>query len=267
MQIKFWKMQGCGNDFVAIDNRDSQFSVDSMSCLAKKLCARAFGIGADGIFFIEPASEKELAYRWHFYNNDGSRAEMCGNASRCVAQLAHFLGIAPKVHSFGTDAGAIKAQICDNGEVKVQLTPPKNMELNINVEIDTQSYLVHFINTGVPHLVVFTEDVSKIDILRLGSKLRYHPYFAPNGTNVNFVQVVDKATMLCRTYERGVENETYACGTGVSAAQYIAAHLGLTKSQAKISTSGKEILTVSLEGDTLFLQAAAVLVFEGTFFS
>lgn len=265
--VKFYKLQGCGNDFVAIDNRELKVPAAAMADWAVKICARAFGICADGIFFIEESSEAGLAYRWQFYNNDGSRAEMCGNASRCVAKLTNALGLAPESHSFGTDAGPIKAEVLksgpDAGEVKVQLTKPKGLELNIELDFDGAPYTVHFVDTGVPHVVVFVQDVSQVNVAAIGSYLRRHDRFAPAGTNVNFVEVKDPETMLCRTYERGVEAETYACGTGVSAAQFVAASLGLTGPEARITTTGGETLTVSVEGDDLFLQGGAVLVFEG----
>ena len=265
--VPFYKMQGCGNDFVVIDNRDLGVPQPVMTEWARKVCARAFGISADGIFFLDESDDPKLDYRWHFYNSDGSRAEMCGNASRCAGKLAHAIGMAPAEHVFGSDAGPIKAQVLlegpDAGRVKVQLTPPVSTEININLDVDGQPMTIHFSDTGVPHVVVFVDDIEALDIMDVGPKIRYHDHFAPAGTNVNFAQVKDEKTMLLRTYERGVEAETYACGTGAAAAQLIANTLGLTGSYAKLTTTGGEVLTIFLEDGNVFLQGAAELTFKG----
>lgn len=265
--VPFYKMQGCGNDFVIIDNRDAQIDESAMAEWAKKVCARAFGVYADGLFILDTTDEPGLDYRWHFFNSDGSRAEMCGNASRCAGKLAHAIGLAPAEHTFGTDAGPIKAQVLldgpDAGRVKVQLTPPEKIETDIALDIDGEPLTVHFADTGVPHVVVFVDDVDAVDIPGLGAKIRYHDRFAPAGTNVNFAQVKDDSTMLLRTYERGVEDETYACGTGAAATQLLASTLGLTGSRADITTTGGEVLTISLEDGNVFLQGAAELTFKG----
>jgi diaminopimelate epimerase len=260
-------MQGCGNDFVAIDNRELGVPESDMEVWAQKVCSRAFGVYADGIFFLENSDDPALDYRWHFYNSDGSRAEMCGNASRCAGKLAHAIGMAPAEHSFGTDSGPIKVQVLqsgpDAGRVKVQLTPPTDLDINIKLDVDGQSMTIHFVDTGVPHAVVFVDDIEDFDIMNLGPKIRYHDYFSPAGTNVNFVQVKDENTMLLRTYERGVESETYACGTGAAAVQLIANKLGLTDDYANITTTGNEVLTIFLQDGSVFLQGAAELTFKG----
>ena len=265
--IPFYKMQGCGNDFVIIDNREAKIAESDMPKWAEKVCARAFGVYADGIFFLEETDVPELDYRWHFYNSDGSRAEMCGNASRCAGKLAHAIGLAPAEHTFGTDAGPIKAQVLldgpDAGRVKVQLTPPQKVETNIEIEVDGEPLTIHVADTGVPHVVVFVEDIENYDVTGMGAKIRYHDYFAPAGTNVNFAQVKDDSTMLLRTYERGVEDETYACGTGAAATQLLANKLGLTGDHADLTTTGGEVLTIFLEDGNVFLQGAAELTFKG----
>ena len=266
--VPFYKMQGCGNDFVVIDNREVKVPEARMAEWATKVCARAFGVAADGIFFLENAPEGSgLDYRWHFYNNDGSRAEMCGNASRCAGKLAHAIGLAPQVHTFGTDAGPIRAEVLtegpDAGQVKVQLTPPTGLVTDLALDLDGQALTVHFVDTGVPHAVLVFDDVAAVDLQALGSGLRFHPHFAPAGTNVNFIQVLDRSTMLLRTYERGVEDETYACGTGAAASQLVANKLGLTDATARLTTSGGEVLTVALDQGTVFLQGNAELTFQG----
>jgi diaminopimelate epimerase len=267
--VPFFKMQGCGNDFVAIDNRESRVPEGVMSDWAKKVCARAFGVAADGIFFLENApKDSGLDYRWHFYNNDGSRAEMCGNASRCAAKLAHAVGLAPEEHVFGTDAGPIQAQVFTEGEnaglVRVQLTEPKKLTLNAALRFKEEEFTVHSVDTGVPHAVVLVKNAAAVDVQTIGSVIRFHEHFQPAGTNVNFVQVTSPETLICRTYERGVEAETYACGTGAVASQVVAHSLGLTGPEVRVTTSGGEILGVILEDGKPYLQGAATLVFTGT---
>ncbi|OEU71612.1 MAG: diaminopimelate epimerase [Desulfovibrio sp. S3730MH75] len=266
--VPFYKMQGCGNDFVVIDNRELGVPVEKMGEWAEKICQRAFGVYADGLFFIENAPEdSDLDFIWQFYNSDGSRAEMCGNASRCVGRLAHALGIAGEQHTFGSDAGPIKVQVFPlQEEVKVQLTDPVDVRLKQSLEIDGEKYEYHFVNTGVPHVVVQVADVETVDIKKLGSAFRFHSDFAPAGSNVNFVQIDDNDSLIVRTYERGVEDETYACGTGVSAVQVALNRLGLTDAAVRIRTSGGEILKVIIEGEKVFLQGGAELTFSGELF-
>ncbi|GAU09328.1 diaminopimelate epimerase [Desulfoplanes formicivorans] len=265
--IAFYKMQGSGNDFILVDNRYLGLPTEVMPHWAKALCARAFGIGADGLIFIDKApSGEQVDYRWHFYNADGSRAEMCGNGSRCVARLAFELGIAGPNQVFMTDAGPIQAHIIEQtGHIKVQLTRPQDLKLNISLAMDTgEAMQVHFVNTGVPHTVVLTDHVKAINVLDLGNTIRFHDHFAPNGTNVNFVQIEDLDHILLRTYERGVENETYACGTGACAAVYVAHALRKCSEHVSVTTSGGEKLVVHLENDDIFLQGDAVIVYTGS---
>ena len=267
--VPFWKMQGCGNDFVVIDNRGLGLPREAMPRWAEKACAKSFGVGADGIFFWrepDPASPAEQGCDivWDFYNNDGSRAEMCGNASRCSGRLAHALGLVEAEHVLGTDAGPIRVRVLEDvGEVKVQLTEPKDEALDLSLDVEGAAMAVHFVDTGVPHAVVFAEDVAAVDVAALGRLLRFHPHFAPAGANVNFAQVLDENTVRVRTYERGVEAETYACGTGVSAVQLIAHRLGLTGPASSLTTTGGETLTVSVEHGGLFLQGGAECTFSG----
>lgn len=264
-RVPFYKLQGCGNDFVAIDNRVLRLPRELMAEWARKVCPRAFGVGADGILFVEPAPVGVAAdYVWHFYNADGSRAEMCGNASRCVGRLAHALGLAGERHVLGTDAGPIAVAVdVAAGLVKVQLTEPKGLELNIKLDVDGREVTAHFVNTGVPHTVVPVDDVAAVDVAALGRAIRFHERFAPAGTNVNFVQIVDAGHTRVRTYERGVEGETYACGTGVSAVQVVLSALGLAGGELANTTSGGEVLTTSMEGGRVFLKGAAELTFTG----
>lgn len=262
----FYKMQGSGNDFIVIDNRAKAISPEDMPRWAKTLCPHAFSIGADGIIFLESDDSGQAATRWHFFNADGSRAEMCGNGSRCATLLAYMLGMAPAEHLMLTDAGAVHAQVFpEAGEVNVQLTPARDMALNFTLDLDGRTSAAHFANTGVPHAVIVTPDVKSIDVKGLGAKVRYHDHFAPAGTNANFIQVVSRGELLLRTYERGVESETYACGTGAAASVAVAHALGLCEPKAKVTTSGGEVLEISVHGSDIFLRGKAQLVYKGEF--
>ncbi len=267
-RIEFHKLHGCGNDFIFIDNRAAKVPQDDMARWAQVLCKRAFSIGADGLIFLEaPSPDPSCDYRWHFFNADGSRAEMCGNASRCAAMLAVRLDMAGPDHRLLTDAGPIIAHVLgDEGavaKVKVQLTPPEDQWLDETLELAGNDYTVHHVNTGVPHGVVLMGDVWAADVKTLGAAMRYHERFAPKGTNANFIQILDDKTIHLRTYERGVEDETFACGTGAAAAVLIAHALGHTGAEVDVTTTGKEVLTISLESDQVFLTGAAMHVYTG----
>jgi diaminopimelate epimerase len=266
-QVPFYKMHGSGNDFVLIDNRSLRLPVDRMEQWARQICRRAFGVGADGLIFLDLPQDVRsgVDYVWHFYNADGSRPEMCGNGSRCAAFLAYGLGMAPAEHVLGTDAGPIRARVFENlSQVRVQLTPSRDLRTSIDLDVGKSGSLrIHFVNTGVPHAVFISEDLSKIDVQDLGRTLRFHPFFAPAGTNVNFIQVRDPEHLLLRTYERGVEGETYACGTGAAASAAVTHALGLTAAHVHVTTTGGEHLEIALEGGEIHLQGNATLVFKG----
>jgi diaminopimelate epimerase len=262
----FYKMQGSGNDFIVIDNRAKTISPADMPRWAKTLCPHAFSIGADGIIFLEIDDSGQAATRWHFFNADGSRAEMCGNGSRCATLLAYKLGMAPAKHLMLTDAGTVHAQVFpEAGEVEVQLTPARDLALNFSLDLCGEKFTTHFANTGVPHAVIVSPDVKALDVKDLGAKVRYHSHFAPAGTNANFIQVVSRGELLLRTYERGVESETYACGTGAAASVAVAHALGLCESKARVTTSGGEVLEIGVHGTDIFLRGKAQLVYKGEF--
>lgn len=267
--VPFFKMHGSGNDFVLIDNRKLALPRAQMALWAQKICARAFGVGADGLIFLQQApAGVDADYIWHFYNADGSRAEMCGNGSRCAARLASQIGLADRRHVLGTDAGPIRAEVRgDSNLVKVQLTPPTDLKLGATLSVDGKDYEVHFVNTGVPHAVIISDDVSALDVVKLGRAVRHHEHFAPAGTNVNFIQVRSSSKLLLRTYERGVEGETFACGTGAAASAMVAHEQGLADESVELTTSGGEVLQIHMENDTLFLEGPAVMTFSGEMFT
>ncbi|EPR44655.1 Diaminopimelate epimerase [Desulfovibrio sp. X2] len=264
--IPFFKMQGTGNDFVVIDNRTLKYPRERMADFARAACHRAFGVGADGIFFLDlPNGRSDVDVVWDFYNADGSRAEMCGNGSRCAARLAHLLGMAPAHLRLGTDAGVVDAEVFEaEHEARVRLTAPLGQELNISLELEGGEKLTaHFVNTGVPHTVIFVDDVKSVDVARLGRAVRFHTRFAPAGTNVNFAQVTGKGSALLRTYERGVEGETLACGTGACATTVLAHALGLTGPEVAVTTSGGQELTITYADGAVFLRGKAEISFAG----
>lgn len=265
--VPFVKMQGCGNDFVFIDNRSLKLPVPRMAEWARQICRKSFGVAADGLMFLDTTPPGVQAdYIWHFYNADGSRAEMCGNGSRCAAKLAVLWGMAQPKHVLGTDAGGVAAEVLADGQVRVRLTPPQGLKTDIALDVDGQALTAHFVNTGVPHAVVIVPDASQVDVAGLGRAIRFHPAFAPAGTNANFVTVTGPASLRLRTYERGVEAETYACGTGACASGVVTHALGLTGPAVDVTTSGGEVLGVNVEGGRVLLRGAAEVTFTGVLY-
>ncbi len=236
--IAFDKMNGSGNDFIIIDNRHNLVPCDYQSEFSRLVCRRMFSLGADGVILIEDCAEAD--FRWQFYNADGSRAEMCGNGSRCAARFAWRHKIAGRSMTFATLAGIVEAEIKDEeSQVKVRLPDPRDFRETLLIELDGREYPLYFVNSGVPHAVIFT-DQEDIPVTTWGRKIRHHKLFAPEGTNVNFVQITGKDSIRVRTYERGVEGETMACGTGnVAASLYSAMHKGV-HSPVTVETYGGE---------------------------
>ena len=263
------KMSGSGNDFILVDNRSKQVPDSEMASLARSLCRRMVSVGADGLIFIEPSDRYD--FKWRFFNADGSEAEMCGNGGRCAARFAFLKGIAGKEMTFETLAGPIQAWV-DGAVVKLQLTKPKDQRLNQQIELDGKTIDFDFLNTGVPHTLIWVEDSEKTDVARLGPKIRFHEHFKPAGTNVDFVQLTPGGLLSLRTYERGVEGETLACGTGAVAAGAVAFLKKRLASPVRVRTRGGEILTVYLEGqagqgiEQVYLEGAVRLVFQGEVF-
>ncbi|MFQ5509101.1 MAG: diaminopimelate epimerase [Leptospirillia bacterium] len=254
MGIPFSKMSGSGNTFLVIDNRKQvvesalkEFDL-SLDTLIIRACSPVFGVGADGMILIEDSSEYNFA--WRFYNADGSHANMCGNGARCAARYARMIGLTGDESDFETGAGVVHSKV--NGEdVLVTLTPPSAITPDIDLELAGTHYTSYFIDTGVPHLVIPVKSISEVDVDRLGSEARHDPRFAPEGTNVNFTSLTKRGTLRVRTFERGVEGETMACGTGVTAAALVYAYLGRVTSPVTVVPISGESLTVHFtrEGD------------------
>jgi diaminopimelate epimerase len=263
--IPFCKMSGSGNDFILIDNRQRILDGDRLGDFVRRVCTRKISVGADGLILIEPSDR--VHFRWRFFNADGSEAEMCGNGGRCAARFAVLRGIAPERLSFETLAGIIEAEV-HGRQVKLQMVQPWGMELDLTVGIDGQEHCLHFINSGVPHAVEIVADVSRVAVADLGGKIRFHPRFQPAGTNANFVQPIARRHLKVRTYERGVEGETLACGTGAVASALIAAAKGLVDSPVAVETTGQEVLNIHFISkgksyERVFLEGDTRLVYEG----
>jgi diaminopimelate epimerase len=265
MKIPFLKMSGSGNDFILVDHREPLLDRHRMKKFAQKVCRRRTSVGADGIIFIEPS--KEADFKWQFFNADGSVAEMCGNGGRCAARFAYLKGIAGSSLTFETLAGILSAQV--NGKrVKLEMTKPYGLKLDEKISIGAKGMTISRINTGVPHAVLFLKNLEGIDVVGTGRKIRNHPHYAPKGTNADFVRVKSRSRLWVRTYERGVEDETLACGTGAVASALVAAFKGLVRSPVSIKTSGGEILTVhfELEGGEVkkvFFEGDVHIIYEG----
>ena len=259
-------MNGAGNDFVLLDNRRQEFRLSRQQVI--RICDRHRGVGADGIMILIPSASGKADCAWEFYNSDGSSGEMCGNGARCFARFVQKRTGLNRDFSFETGAGIINAQF--NGKtVTVSLTKPNDLVLNEQVPLSTGSQTIHSLNTGVPHAVLFVPDADKAMVERLGPEVRHHAHFAPKGTNVNFVQLLGPNLIRVRTFERGVEGETLACGTGVTASALVSARVHKFISPVKVKVQGGDQLEVSFkqsngEFSEVRLTGPAEFVFDGS---
>ncbi len=265
MRLDFVKMNGAGNDFILADNRAQTLRLSPAQ--VARLCHRQKGIGADGLMLLEPCRSGKADWSWQFFNSDGSVAEMCGNGARCFARFVQRLTGDSGPIAFETLAGVIHARILGQ-EVSIRLTDPVHLHLDQSVEVSTGALAVHSLNTGVPHAVIFVPDADKAMVQRLGAEVRYHPQFAPKGTNVNFVQILGPGRIRVRTYERGVEGETLACGTGVTASALISSQVHRFGSPVKVQVQSGDLLEVSFKSagqgfSEVSLTGPAEFVFEG----
>ena len=266
--IEFYKMSGSGNDFIVIDNRDLSLNVGDLPAFARKICARKISVGADGLFLIEPS--KTVDFKWQFFNSDGSMAEMCGNGSRCVARYAYLKGIAPDKMSFETLAGIISAEV-NNDVVKVKLTDPSPVTSIGKLTFDDCQFALDSVDTGVPHAVTFVDNPEACKVFEWGRKIRRHECFQPKGTNANFATIIDRHKMRVRTYERGVEDETLACGTGVVASVLAAAARGLVETPVDVIVQSGETLRIyfTRKDDRfceIYLEGSVKIVYSGLLF-
>jgi diaminopimelate epimerase len=263
--LHFTKMSAAGNDFIIFDNRTHIISANKAKEFTQKTCRRKLSVGADGLILIEDSTEAD--FKWRFFNADGSEAEMCGNGGRCVARLAFLKGIAPQQLTFETLAGIIKAEVFGE-RVKLQLPLPYNLNCDLALVVDGQNLPANHITVGVPHAVIFVDELKEYPVVELGRKIRHSDYFQPAGTNVNFVHLSNDSSITIRTYERGVEDETLACGTGAVASALISSAKKGMESPVSVLTRGGEMLMVHFTRDgkmlkEVFLEGNAHLIYEG----
>ncbi|MGB2868968.1 MAG: diaminopimelate epimerase [Bacteroidota bacterium] len=270
MKIEFTKMSGAGNDFVLVDNRSNLIS--DRSATARAICDRRWGVGADGLLLIE-RSEK-ASYKMMYYNADGSYGGMCGNGGRCVARYAVLQRIAPQEHAFEALDHIYDVSL-HNDNIRLSMKDPADFRLNLKLSVLRRRITCHFVDTGSPHVVVPVQSLprsrgglSSVNVPVLGKLIRFHKAFTPNGTNVNFIELIDGTSLKIRTYERGVEAETLACGTGAIASAVVGALIWDLKPPVKIVPASSVPLSVDFivrgkHVEKVTLTGPATVVFTG----
>ncbi len=263
--LRFTKMNGAGNDFVLIDNRSGAHEFSSQQIAL--LCDRHRGVGADGVLLADrPAGKAD--FRMRYFNSDGGEADMCGNGARCFARFLDKIAGPFREVRFETLAGVIQAEF--EGElVRLAMSRPHHMVLNRTLEIGGLKLLAHSINTGVPHVITFVDDLESTPVQQWGAQIRFHQAFQPDGTNANFVKELEPGKIAIRTYERGVEAETLACGTGVTASGLIYAALSEAASPVQTLVRGGDWLEVGFQKtengfECVTLKGPADFAFEGS---
>lgn len=270
MRLPFAKYTGCGNDFILVDNRRHLWQLGKSPGVDRseisRLCHRRFGIGADGVIFLETTPAQP--YRMRIFNADGGEAEMCGNGVRCLAGFMRDSGIAGDAFDIHAMHHRVHARLHSSQDrrhlVGVTMPPPCDIAYGMLLPIEGENLTVHHLNTGVPHTVLFVEDLECPSLMELAPKIRFHPAFHPHGTNVNFVSLPDNNALYIRTYERGVEQETLACGTGAVAAAIASAAVHRRQSPISVHTRSTEVLHIDLnDGAWPIMTGAATHIFDG----
>jgi diaminopimelate epimerase len=263
-RLRFAKMAGAGNDFIVLDNRKGVIPEERGEFIAR-ISERRISVGADGVLLVEPSDLAD--FRMRYYNADGGEAEMCGNGARCIARFAYLKRIARRRMTFESQAGLHHSEVTPTG-AKLSMTDPTVTELHLGLHLEKGELTVHSINTGVPHVVVFVDDLDAVEVEKLGREIRYHRRFSPAGTNATFVQPLDPQRAAIRTYERGVEGETLACGTGAVAAAVVGGLLGRLEPPVTIEARGGPLYVgYTLDGEgvhAVSLDGEARLVYEGS---
>jgi diaminopimelate epimerase len=265
MKQPFWKMHGAGNNFILLDDRSLRFPCTD-SALIRRLCDRHTGIGSEGLLLLQPSRSGN--YRMRFFNPDGAEAGMCGNGARCIARLAHDLGAAPAAMHIETASGMLVAEVLSDS-VRLHLPAPVDCRCHQTLELSKQPVRYHAIHTGVPHAVIETQSLDSMDVCGIGAAMRHHAAFAPQGTNVDFMTITGPQALRVRTYERGVEAETPACGTGITACALVAGHLGRVTPPVRVTCQHGDTLEVGFRMTAdgfqdVTLLGPAAYVFEGT---
>ena len=274
--LEFTKMSGNGNDFIVIDNRFYNFSAEELSDLAQRFCPRRTGIGADGILAFMLPDDPEHQYRMKYFNADGSLGTMCGNGARCLARFARHAGVDATQMRFESDAGVYTAEASaeEDAPVRIYVKPPQDLTLEKLTHPQLEAP-AHYIWTGTEHLVSFTDTVADTPVVALGRTLRHAPELGPNGANVNFVSVMQRGTadspaeLRVRTYEKGVEDETLACGTGAMASAVIAKKTQLIDASSVAvhmagGTLGVGFADAGETVENLYLEGPVQTIYRGT---
>ncbi len=266
-ELRFSKYSGAGNDFILIDNRDGSFPYYRKD-LIPAMAARKVSIGTDGVILLEQSDKAD--FRMRYFNCDGGEAEMCGNGARCLIAFAKKLGIEKEKYTFETMERILCARFVDN-DIEVEMGPPVDVQPQISLDAGGQGYTVHYINTGVPHAILFTDDIENVDVVGLGREIRYHEKFQPKGANVDFVEIDDEDYIKIRTYERGIEDETLACGTGMMAAAIISHLVHKVKIPVWLLVRSNEILRVDFDNnngtyENVTLRGPAALIYDGVYY-
>jgi len=264
-KISFAKLSGAGNDFAIIDNRQNVIP-GNREDFVEKVCARRVSVGADGLLLVENSDEADFKMR--YFNSDGGEVETCGNGARCIAKFAYTEKIVPsRKMKFETRAGIYSAEILEDS-VKLGMSDAVEMKLDFPLELSDGVHTVSFVNSGVPHVIFLVDELENLDVVKLGRETRYHKKFQPEGTNANFIRIRNENALDIRTYERGVEDETLACGTGCIAASIAAAAAGKAKSPIVAHTRGGYLLKIYFTLDPqgakeVFLEGDARIIYKG----
>jgi len=262
--IFFVKIEGTGNDFLLVNNVNGLvnevISGETLPDLVKKMSDRHLGAGSDGVIVLD--TSKDFPFEMKYYNRDGSEAAMCLNGARCAVGYAYRLGLVQEKGKFLSSAGPV-GFFYKEDVVSVEVQPPTDIKLNFSFTVKRKKYRANFLKLGVPHCVIFVDSFEKINIKEIGADIRNHRTFKPDGTNVNFVKE-EKGRLFVRTYERGVENETLSCGSGVLASAYIATKLFITESPVSCDTTGGQLIATIKE--KLYLEGPVNFIFDGVYY-
>lgn len=265
--MKFWKINGAGNDFIIINNMEERLPVEKLGALAKTVCERHMSVGADGLMVID-TPEGDADYKMRFYNSDGSMGEMCGNGARCICRYGYENGLAGEVQTVETTAGIVTGERISERMYKIRLNDPGVVKLEYPIEVDGTTYECSYVelgDPGIPHAVVPMKELRNQDeneLRELGRKMRFHKAF-PKGANVNFYEVIGDHEVYERTFERGVEDFTYACGTGTGSMVTVLRLKGLTDGKdVHVKMTGGELIIDSTDTD-LYLTGPTNIVAKG----
>lgn len=259
MILHFSKYSGCGNDFILVDNRNNNLADILNPKQISQMCQRRTSIGADGLIFLEQSNSAN--FRMRIFNSDGSEAEMCGNGVRCLARFVKDLGLAQDCFTLQSMHQMMNISFVKE-LISVSVPPAKEMQLHLTLNIDHRNWILHHIDTGVPHVVHFVDDIENDAYLIIAPKIRFHSLF-PKGTNVNFAKINPNGSIQIRTYERGVEQETLACGTGSIATALIAKELYHLEGPIILNTRSGDSLRIDFD-EGITMTGPAVKVFEGS---